>query len=108
MLRITVQPQASRTLLVLEGRLAGAWVEELRKVLTPTWSDPDAPPVTISLSAVSAVDTAGHLLLIEAHARGAELTGSGLTARALIEETKGMPSGVGHSGHDNDSSQILL
>ncbi len=108
MLRITVKSQSSRTLLVLEGRLAGAWVEELRKVLITTWSDPDAPPMTISLSAVSSVDTAGHLLLIEAHARGAELTGSGLTARALIEEVHGVPSGVGHSGHDTDSSQIPL
>jgi anti-anti-sigma regulatory factor len=108
MLRITLKSQANRTLLVLEGRLAGAWVGELRKVLTTTWSDPDAPTVTINLSAVSAVDTAGHLLLIEAHARGAELTGSGLTARALIEEAKGVPSGVGHSGYDTDSSQILL
>ena len=107
MLRITLEHQATRTLVTLEGRLAGAWVEELRKVLTTLWSDPAVPRVAIKLSAVSGMDAAGRFLLIESHARGADLTGSGLSARAFIEEIDDETAAVGNPLHETDS-EILL
>src|SRR5687767_9462089 len=86
MLRVTVEHQVYGNLLVLEGRLCGPWVEELRKVLTSLWSDPRNLTITINLTSVYGMDSAGRDLLIDAYTRGADLIGSGLTARAFIEE----------------------
>jgi anti-anti-sigma factor len=86
MLRITVERQAAAIEMTLEGRLAGAWVEELRKVLATSMAGSDADSIAINLTAVSGMDCAGRDLLIESYARGVDLTGSGLSARAFIEE----------------------
>jgi anti-anti-sigma regulatory factor len=102
MLRITVQPQVIRTLLILEGRLAGAWVQELRKVLTRIWSDPTRARIAISLTAVNGMDAAGRELLLEASASGADLIGSGLAARAFIEEIAGTSSDAGSPTRPHD------
>ena len=89
MLRITVQRHTRNTLLILEGRLAGAWVEELDKVLAAQSVVSRKVRVTINLSAVSGMDAAGKALLTESHARGVNLTGDGLAARAFVEEITG-------------------
>jgi len=102
MLRITVQRQLTRILLILEGRLAGAWVEELRKVLTTVTSDPDTLRIAISLTAVSGMDAAGRALLTESYASGADLTGSGLSARAFIEEIADAKSSDGNPQNEPD------
>ena len=84
MLRVTVEDQCSCKLLVLEGRLCGLWVEEVRKVLDTFWSD--SKPIKINLTSVSGMDSSGRDLLTNAYTRGADLIGSGLTTRAFIEE----------------------
>lgn len=85
MLRITVHHLAS-TALLLEGRLAGDWVHELRIVWRDLQSVPSGKGAVVCLTDVSGVDAAGRQLLAEIHAGGGVLTGSGLLARALIEE----------------------
>ena len=87
MLRITIQGQATQTL-ILEGRLAGDWVEELRKVLACCRSNSCTRPVVINLTAVCGMDAAGRDLLAEAHGWGACLQGSGLSAKAVCEEIR--------------------
>ena len=72
--------------LVLEGKLAGEWVRELREEwlrLRPVFQD---GTLVVSLTSVSSVDDAGRRLLTEIHADGARLTGSGLFARTLVGE----------------------
>jgi anti-anti-sigma regulatory factor len=86
MLRITVEQQVASVLLVLEGRLGGAWVEELQKVLSSLGAEASGNGVEIALSSVSGVDAAGRELLVRLHAQGVSLVGTGLGANALIEE----------------------
>ena len=85
MLRITIEGCDAQTV-VLEGRLAGDWVGELRKVLEQCRSKCEMKPIVINLSEVSGIDASGRELLAEAHALGAKLRGSGIQMRAICEE----------------------
>jgi ABC-type transporter Mla MlaB component len=87
MLRITAQSDGARRTLVLEGKLAGPWVEEAERV----WREapPDAGRATlVRLVAVTFVDDAGRALLAEMHRGGAVLVAEGCMTRAIVEEIK--------------------
>ena len=90
MLRITVQEEADSITMVLEGRLAGDWVGELRCVWTGLRTR--QKPLVVTLTEMSSLDPAGQALLVEIHAKGGVLRGSGLMARAVIEEITGKPA----------------
>ena len=92
MLRITVHQQAEVIALLLEGKLAGDWVHELREVWTSLQHIHSGPPVVVSLTEISGIDVPGRNLLLEIHANGGILSGSGLLAKTLIEEITGIPS----------------
>jgi hypothetical protein len=91
MLRITVEQQVALILLVLEGRLGGAWVEELQKVISSLGAEATGKRVVIALTSVSGVDAEGRELLCRLHAQGVSLVGSSLNANALIEEITDTP-----------------
>jgi anti-anti-sigma regulatory factor len=59
-LRITEKRTESETLLQLEGRLVGPWVEELRKVFSTRY---EAQSMSLDLRGVSFADAQGVLLL---------------------------------------------
>jgi len=90
MLRITVDQQADPIAVQLEGKLVGAWVQELRQVWSGLRSTGNC--VVISLTGISSVDVLGRGLLLEIHFAGGVLTGSGLLAKSLIEDVTGIPS----------------
>jgi hypothetical protein len=81
-IRITCHNEAARTRLVLEGKLAGACVDELDKC----WRE--APPSTllIDLTSVSFIDDRGKQLLKRMHDNGATLISSSIMSRCFIEE----------------------
>jgi hypothetical protein len=86
MLRITLHKDTEPMAMVLEGKLAGDWVHELREEwsrLRPVLQD---GTLVVSLTGVSCVDDAGRRLLTEIYIDGALLTGSGLFARTLVGE----------------------
>jgi hypothetical protein len=59
MLRITEQtPEGPNAVLRLEGRVAGLWVDELRREFRARHR-PDGPPVLFDLEKVSFIDHAG-------------------------------------------------
>jgi anti-anti-sigma regulatory factor len=91
MLRITVERQVALVLLVLEGRLCGAWVEELRKVISGLAPEASVSRLVIALTSVSGVDAEGRRLLAQLHAEGIRFAGSGLSARTLIDEITQSP-----------------
>jgi len=107
MLRITVQRETKQTLLILEGRLAGAWVEELNKVLQALTVDSKNDRVTINLSAISGMDDAGKTLLSKSHELGAKLTGNGIAARAFVEEIVGGNASRGRNRNVRDPRLLL-
>ena len=90
MLRITVDKEVDSIAVRLEGKLIGAWVQELREV----WSSLRATSnrVVISLTGISSIDVLGRSLLLEIYFAGGVLTGSGLLAKSLIEDLTGIPS----------------
>jgi len=87
MLKITQRPGASpRSLfLLLEGRLAGPWVEEL-DAYCRKMSEDDQQCTMIDLTGVTFVDVAGRSLLARLWGQGAELRASGCLTRCVVEE----------------------
>jgi hypothetical protein len=74
-LKITTRTDATGKIFELEGRLTGAWVQELedcwRKV-----ADSDRP-VRVMVCEVTFIDDKGKALLAEMHEHGAELVAEG-------------------------------
>lgn len=85
MLRISVQRQAEALSLVLEGRLVGPWVEELRRV-TQEIRTPDGASLTVDLRGLIAMDTSGQTLLDELRQAGATLHCSDVMNQYLVEQ----------------------
>jgi anti-anti-sigma regulatory factor len=83
MLKITAKTDAETTTFELEGKLAGAWVDELERCLRE--SRP-GHAVTISLEAVTFIDDAGKKLLARLHRAGAKLKAAGCMTICIVEE----------------------
>ena len=84
MLKITTQTDATRTIFELEGRLAGAWVQELEDCWRKA-ADSDRP-VRVMVCAVTFMDDKGIALLAEMHQHGAELVAEGCMNKGIVEE----------------------
>lgn len=85
MLRISIEQTEAALSLVVEGRLVGPWVEELRKVIS---GEPVGLPtrLTLDLSELTAMDDAGHALLDELRQQGATLLCSDVMNQYLVEQ----------------------
>jgi ABC-type transporter Mla MlaB component len=89
MLRITVHQEVHSIALLIEGKLMGDWVDELRKVWSSIrWMHSNEGAI-VDLSSVLGVDISGRHLLAEIHSTGGVLVGTGLLARTLIQEITG-------------------
>jgi hypothetical protein len=83
-LKITVHTDSTGAIVEVEGRLAGAWVDELKGC----WNQLVLlnHPVSVNLKAVSFIDPAGRDLLREMHQWGATIAAAGCMTRAIVEE----------------------
>ncbi|MEX0802289.1 MAG: hypothetical protein WD688_03060 [Candidatus Binatia bacterium] len=83
MLKITTKNEAVKTFFELEGKLAGAWVDELERC----WREvPPGHAVKLSLEAVTFIDDNGKKLLARLHESGAELKASGCMTKCIVQE----------------------
>jgi anti-anti-sigma regulatory factor len=83
MLKITTKNEGETTKLELEGKLAGAWVDELERC----WMDVHPHGnVTISLTAVTFIDDTGKKLLARLHQGGAALEAAGCMTKCIVED----------------------
>jgi ABC-type transporter Mla MlaB component len=89
MLRITHTMRSAGATVVLEGRLAGPWVDELAQCWKALTTTHDAASIAVQLDGVTFIDGAGKSLLRQLHEDGAVLTGSGCMTRAILEEISG-------------------
>lgn len=91
MLKITGQRDAvsQGISLVLEGRLAGPWVEEL-DAYCRALSEHHQHCARIDLGGVTFIDTDGKALLARLWREGAELRASGCLTRRVVEEITGV------------------
>ena len=87
MLRITGQQDTVRDSmsLILEGRLAGPWVEELNSYWHQMSVDQQSHTV-IDLTGVTFIDSTGKTLLTGLWQQGAELRAVGCLTRCIVEE----------------------
>ncbi len=83
-IRITCHNESAMTRLVLEGKLAGACVDELDKCWQQALSN--GAPLLVDLTSVSFIDDRGKQLLKRMHDHGAKLVSSSLMSKCLIAE----------------------
>jgi len=105
MLRITTEKKRGKTVLSVEGRLAGPFVEALEQC----WRT-RAPEekFSVDLCGVSFIDAAGKALLKEIHGQGGKLIAEGCLNEAIVEEIAGRErSGKGCWGRKKGSHIIF-
>ncbi|ULA64314.1 MAG: hypothetical protein LZF86_120035 [Nitrospira sp.] len=85
MLKITPQTTEHSTRLVLEGRLAGPWVEELERVWREG-KESSTNSLVVDLTGVTYIEQAGKGLLSRMWLHGAELLVAGCCSRSVLED----------------------
>ncbi|HXQ98374.1 MAG TPA: TolC family protein [Candidatus Limnocylindrales bacterium] len=86
MLRITTEKKRGKTVLSVEGRLAGPWVAALEQ----SWREREAgEKFSVDLCGVSFIDASGKALLKEIHQQGGKLIAEGCLNQAIVEEISG-------------------
>jgi ABC-type transporter Mla MlaB component len=88
MLRITRTTRSEGVTLVLEGRLAGPWVDELARCWKGLAATQSAGPTCVQLDGVTFIDDAGKVLLRTMHEEGATLAASGCMTREILDEIR--------------------
>lgn len=97
MLKITFQDTPGSTIVKLEGKLSGPWVEELER----SWTEhsPHAPEkVIIDLSDVTFIDPDGKQLLARMLGEGVVLEGTHLMTKYVIDEITRVGARSGRNG----------
>ena len=102
MLKITTIRESDTTIIKLEGRLAGPWIEELERV----WNEVvQYGSMAIDLSDVTFVSSEGRQLLKSMHGQGVELRSRSLLTQFIIGQIKNTSNGD-CSTRDGGSSGI--
>ena len=94
MLKITMTETPAERRWVVQGRLVGPWVGELRTAWKRTHASPDQRTCIIDLNDVTFIDKSGERLLRALTKKGAQLIASGVYIQHVLEEVKNscMPS----------------
>jgi len=85
MLRITVQNGSWPTTIKLEGKLSGPWVTELAQACAGLANVKPHRALTVDLSEVTFIDSAGKKLLSSLVDSGAELRAAHLLTKYIVE-----------------------
>ena len=86
MIRISEIRKGSGRRLLVEGTIAGDWVEVLEKSWLEAQASRYGEPMRIDLSGVTWIDDKGRELLKRILQDGAELLATGIMTRSVIEE----------------------
>ena len=86
MLRITVEDNPRCLTFLLEGRLAGPWLQELEECWRSVLARPDRPNVCVDLSGVTFISPAGKAALEVLHRQGAEFIATDCLTKAIVAE----------------------
>jgi anti-anti-sigma regulatory factor len=93
-LKITMTETPAERRWVVQGRLVGPWVSELRTTWKRTHASQDNRPCIIDLNDVTFIDKSGERLLRALAKKGAQLIATGVYIQHVLEEVKNscMPS----------------
>jgi len=86
MLRITTQKRRGKTVLSIEGRLAGPLVGTLEQCWREVHQAAPSERVNLNLCGVSFIDAAGKMLLKEIHRQGGQLVAEGCLNQAIVDD----------------------
>lgn len=86
MIRISEIRKGSKRHLLVEGTLAGDWVEVLENSWLEVQASRNGEPMRVDLSGVTWIDDKGRELLKRILQDNAELRATGIMIRAVIEE----------------------
>ncbi len=100
MLRITTENRRGRTILTVEGRLAGPLVSTLEQCWREIHNSSPDEKFSIDLCGVSFIDSSGKALLKELHHQGVKLVAEGCLNQAIVKEIN---SAEKSSEHKSDS-----
>ncbi len=88
MLRITILEKPKHVTLLLEGRLGGPWVEEVRREWGTALAKHEGRPLIVDLCNVTFVEDEGKELLAEIHDQGGALLASDVMVKGIVEEVQ--------------------
>jgi anti-anti-sigma regulatory factor len=86
MLKITLHDTATEFRLKLEGRLAGAWVQELEQCWRTAASTTEGRRTIVDLADVDFVDPSAEALLSEMYSKGVQLIGETPLICSMLEQ----------------------
>lgn len=110
MLRITTEKKRSKTVLSVEGRLAGTLVATLEQCWKELRAASPQERFYVDLCGVSFIDAAGKMLLQEMYRQGGQLVADGCLNQAIVKEIIGRQKagGRGDEGKDNKGTPIIF
>jgi outer membrane protein len=86
MLRVTTGKKRGKTVLSVEGRLAGPWVSALEQCWRELYAASPREKFYLDLCGVSFIDAAGKVLLMEIHRQGGQLVAEGCLNQAIVKD----------------------
>jgi len=86
MLRITTETKRGKTIVTVEGRIAGPSVATVEQCWRELYAASPKQKYIIDLCGVSFIDSSGKVLLREMHRRGAELQAEGCLNQSIVDE----------------------
>lgn len=86
MLRISTETKRTKTVLTIEGRIAGPSVGTVEQCWRELYAASPKQKFIVNLCGVSFIDNAGKVLLREMHRLGAEFHAEGCLNQAIVEE----------------------
>ena len=86
MLRITTETKRTKTVLTIEGRIAGPSVATVEQCWRELYAASPRQKFTVNLCGVSFIDNSGKMLLHEMHRLGAEFQAEGCLNQAIVGE----------------------
>jgi len=109
MLRITTETRRGKTVITVEGRIAGPQAATLEQCWRELHGRAPKAKYVINLCGVSFIDNAGKLLLQEIHRLGANLQAEGCLNEAIVEEiSKGEGEGNGKRPKKTKGTPIIF
>jgi anti-anti-sigma regulatory factor len=93
MLKITMTETSTERRWIVQGRLVGPWVGELRTTWKRAHRSQDSRACVIDLNDVTFIDKGGERLLRAMSKKGAQLIARGMYVKHLLEQMK--PGAIG-------------
>ncbi|MCU1235286.1 MAG: hypothetical protein JWP63_3253 [Candidatus Solibacter sp.] len=89
MMKIQQEEHDDQLVLLVEGRLTGAFVPELERCWQAARSDKPHRKISVDLKSVTCVDRAGRYLLQWMHGSGVDFLRAGLAVQDILEQIMG-------------------